>query len=67
MDEWPKIYYLELLRASDVKPLVPAEFAVVSTYQSALGPRGYGPIFLCVIIRKACDPAAEACIGFQNW
>jgi hypothetical protein len=43
-----KIFYLELLRASEgtVKLLVPAVFVVVSTHQSALNPRGYGP-FMC--------------------
>jgi hypothetical protein len=33
-----------------VKPAVPAAFPVVSTHQSALGPRGgSGPFSLCVI------------------
>jgi hypothetical protein len=36
LDGRPKIYYFELHRAL---PLVPA-FAVVSTHQPALGPRG---------------------------
>jgi hypothetical protein len=33
LDRWQKIYYLELVRAA-------AAFAVVSTHQPALGPRG---------------------------
>jgi hypothetical protein len=38
--EWvTKIYYLELFRASK-GTLIPAAFAVVSTHQPALGPRG---------------------------
>jgi hypothetical protein len=36
-----KIYYLQLLCfGTNVKPLVPAAFVVVSTHQSALDPRG---------------------------
>jgi hypothetical protein len=38
-DGRPKSYQLELLRVSE-GTLVPAAFAVVSTHQSALGPRG---------------------------
>jgi hypothetical protein len=36
-----------------VKPLVTAEFAVVSNHQPVLGPRGgYGPFSLCVIQKE---------------
>jgi hypothetical protein len=35
-----KIYYLAPCFGRHVKPLVPGAFAVVSTHQSALGPRG---------------------------
>jgi hypothetical protein len=49
-----------------VKPLVPTAFAVVSTHQSALGPRGWwvmsrSPYVLS--IRKACVPAVGTLIG----
>jgi hypothetical protein len=40
-----------------VKPLVPAAFAVVSTHQPALGPRGYGPFSLCVIHKEGLCPS----------
>jgi hypothetical protein len=43
LDGCPIIYYLKLLRTyfgRHVKPLVPAAFSVVSTYQPALGTRG---------------------------
>jgi hypothetical protein len=48
------MYYLELLRASEgtLSHWVPAAFAVVSTHQPALGPRGCGPFFLCVIHKE---------------
>jgi hypothetical protein len=39
-DGWPKILYLKLLFGRHAKLLVPAAFAVVSTHQSALSPRG---------------------------
>jgi hypothetical protein len=35
-----------------VKPLILAAFAIANTHQSALGPRGYGPFFLCVIHKE---------------
>jgi hypothetical protein len=43
LDGGPKIYYHELPPCFErhVKPLVPAAFAVVSTHQRALGPRGW--------------------------
>jgi hypothetical protein len=45
-----------------VKPLVPVEFVVVSTHQSALGPRG--PRSPCGLsIRKACALAVGTLIG----
>jgi hypothetical protein len=59
LDRWPKIYYLELLRAWDVKPLVPATFTAVSTHQSALGPRDelWSVILILWFTRKCCVPA----------
>jgi hypothetical protein len=47
LDGWPKIYYLELLRASEGTF---AAFAVVSTHQSELSPRG--GFSLCVIHKE---------------
>jgi hypothetical protein len=41
-----------------VKPLVPAAFAVVSTHQSALGQRGYGPFSLWVIHKEGLCPSS---------
>jgi hypothetical protein len=42
-----------------VKPLVPAAFAVVGTYQPALGRGGlYGPLFLCVIHKEGLYPSS---------
>jgi hypothetical protein len=35
-----------------VKPLVLSAFAVVSTHQPALGPRGYGPFSLCAVHKE---------------
>ncbi|RVE42480.1 hypothetical protein evm_012876 [Chilo suppressalis] len=47
-----------------VKPLVPAAFAVVSTHQSALGPRGGSwPNLPIPSIGKACPPAVGTLIG----
>jgi hypothetical protein len=47
--------------ARHVKPLVPAVFAVVSTYQPALGRvLGYGPFFLCVIHKEGLCSSSEA-------
>jgi hypothetical protein len=39
-DGLPEIYYLELLCASEGMPLIPAAFAVVSSHQTVLDPRG---------------------------
>jgi hypothetical protein len=54
-----------------VKPLVPAAFAVVSTHQSALGPRGgLWPVLLVVNplrLRKACASAVGTLIGWWLW
>jgi hypothetical protein len=42
-----------------VKPLVPAAFAVVSTHQPALGPRGgYGPLSLCITHKEDLCPSS---------
>jgi hypothetical protein len=38
--------------------LVPAAFAVVSTHQPALGPRGFGPFSLCVIHKEGLCPSS---------
>jgi hypothetical protein len=44
---------------SNVKPLVPAAFAVVCTHQPALGPRGgLWPAFLCVIHKEGLCPSS---------
>jgi hypothetical protein len=40
-----------------VKPLVPIAFTAVSTYQSALGPRGGLPFFLCMIHKEDLCPS----------
>jgi hypothetical protein len=42
-----------------VKPLVPDAFAVVSTHQPALGPRGYGPFSLCVMHKEGLCPSSK--------
>jgi hypothetical protein len=44
-----------------VKPLLPAAFAIVSTHQPALGPRG--GLWPAHVIRKACTPAVGTLIG----
>jgi hypothetical protein len=48
-----------------VKPLVPAVFAVVSTHQPALGPRGglWPVLLICNPKRKARAPAVGTLIG----
>jgi hypothetical protein len=48
-----------------VKPLVPAAFAVVSTHQPALGPRGglWPVLLMCNPGRKAFTPAVGTLIG----
>jgi hypothetical protein len=43
---------------SHAKPLVPAAFAVVSTHQPALGPRGYSQFSLCVIHKEDLCPSS---------
>jgi hypothetical protein len=54
-----KNYYLELLRALD-GTLVPIAFAVVSTHQPALGPRGgLWPVLLSIIHREGLCPSSE--------
>jgi hypothetical protein len=42
-----------------VKPLVSTVFVVVSNHQSVLGPRGYGPISLCVIHKEGLLLSSE--------
>jgi hypothetical protein len=46
-----------------VKPLVLAAFVVVSTYQSALGPRRLWPVPLCVIYKEGLCPSSEDISG----
>jgi hypothetical protein len=46
-----------------VKRLVPAAFAVISTHQPALGPRGGLWPVLLITIRKACAAAVGTLIG----
>jgi hypothetical protein len=47
-----------------VNPLVPAAFAVVSTHQPALGPRGgYDPSSLFLIHKEGLCPAMVTLIG----
>jgi hypothetical protein len=69
LDGWPKIYYLELLRASEatssrwswlhLKSLAP-------TNPSWARVGGYDPFSLCSI-RKACAPAVGTLIGWWWW
>jgi hypothetical protein len=42
-----------------VKQFVPAAFAVVSTHQSVLDPRGYGPFSLRVIHKEGLCPISR--------
>jgi hypothetical protein len=70
LDGWPKMYYLELLRASEgtlsrrvtasVMRGKPAVFVVLRTHQPALGTRaGLRPVFKCVIHKECLCPSSR--------